>query len=174
MKLFEIGSPGNMPAEVRLSSDDGTPVKSISVGSSGRGRSEGIIPIVGEGAGLSAKKTEKGVVILVRGEFGDEERCLVIIDSVGGYDRHRSYEIFDASGIETLVSGTHAFGDAGRVNGGEEVLAIAKPGATFRLNSKYASHWYAWDGKEWSMETPEARKARLALEEIEKGGGEWL
>lgn len=173
MKLFKIGSPGNMPVEVGLSSDDGTPTESISVGSSGRGRSKGIIPIVGEGAGLRAKKTDKGVV-LVRGEFIDEERCLVVINSVGGYDRSRSYGIHDAAGLNILASGTHAFGEAGGVNGGEEVLAIAKPGATFRLNSKYASHWYAWDGKEWSMETPEARKARLALEEVEKGGGEWL
>jgi hypothetical protein len=173
MKLYRIGSPGNTPAEMKLSSEDGTLLENITVGESGRGRSKGIIPIVGEGSGVRAKRSN-GNVVLVRGEFDDEERCLIVINSVGGYDKSRSYEIFDATGIETLVSGTHAFGDAGRVNGGEEVLAIATPGATFRLNSKYASHWYAWDGKVWALETPEVRKARLALEEVEKGGGEWL
>lgn len=80
----------------------------------------------------------------------------------------------DAQGIHPIVSGTIAFGDAGRVNGGEEILAIVNPGAEFRLNSKYASSWYRWTGKEWLVETPAERKARLALQKVEAGEGEWL
>jgi hypothetical protein len=97
-----------------------------------------------------------------------------VINAVGTYDRYRSYRVLDAHGVQILVSGTIAFGHAGRINSGEEVLAIVEPGATFRLNSKYASTWYHWSGTEWQLESPEERKARLALQKVEQGGGEWL
>ena len=119
------------------------------------------------------KKTDQGIV-LVRGNWKPEERCLIVINAVDAYDRYRSYDVHNAKGLQIIASGTYAFGLAGGVNSGPEVLAVADPGAEFRLNSKYASHWYRWDGKEWVMETPEERKARLALQEIEQGGGEWL
>jgi hypothetical protein len=99
---------------------------------------------------------------------------LAVVNTVGQYDRFRSYGIFDAQGIETLVTGYIAFGDAGRINGGEEVLAIVSSGAEFRLNSKYASTWYRWTGMEWIVETPAERDARLALQKVEAGEGEWL
>ncbi|MFA6096102.1 MAG: hypothetical protein WC788_00565 [Candidatus Paceibacterota bacterium] len=146
---------------------------SIVIGESGRGRNEGIIPIIGNGSEVRAKKTDTGIV-LVRGDWNDEDRCLAVINAVGSYDRCRSYGIHDAQGVETIISGTIAFGQAGRTNHGEEVLAILSPGAIFRLNSKYSSTWYMWTGKEWVVETPERRKARLALVIVENGGGEWL
>lgn len=174
MKLYQISSPGSSPALMKLETEEGKPVTNIAIGERGRGRSEGIIPIVGEGPGVRAKKTDEGIV-LVRGNWDDEEgRCLAVINSVGTYDRFRSYGIFDAQGIQTVLSGTIAFGDAGRTNNGEEVLAIVSPSATFRLNSKYASTWYLWTGTEWQTESPEERKARLALQKVEQGGGEWL
>jgi hypothetical protein len=174
MKLYQIGYPGSSPALMKLETEEGKPVASITIGESGRGRSEGIIPIIGEGPEVRAKKTDEGVV-LVRGDWGDNDgRCLAVINAVGSYDRYRSYGIHDAQGLQTVVSGTIAFGLAGRTNGGQEVLTIVAPGAEFRLNSKYASHWYSWDGKEWRMESPEERKARLALAKVEQGGGEWL
>ena len=172
MKLFQICSPGSFPVLMDMETSEG-PVSIISVGQSGRGRNEGIIPIIGEGPEVRAKKTEKGVV-LVRGDWGSEDRCLVVINTVGSYDRFRSYGLFETEGIQPIVSGVIAFGQAGRTNSGEEVLAIATPGAVFRLNNKYASIWYKWDGQEWTMETPEERKARLALRAAEQGGGEWL
>lgn len=173
MKLYQIGSPGSSPALMKLENEEGKPLANIVVGESGRGRNEGIIPIIGEGPEVRAKKTDEGVV-LVRGNWDDEGRCLAVINAVGAYDRYRSYGILDAQGVQTVVSGTIAFGQAGRTNSGEEVLAIVSPGASFRLNSKYASTWYAWDGKEWQVESPEERKARLALQKVEQGGGEWL
>jgi hypothetical protein len=157
---------------MKLETEEG-PVESISIGERGRGRSEGIIPIIGEGPEVRAKKTDEGVV-LVRGNWDDEGRCLAVINAVGAYDRYRSYGVFDAKGVQVVMSGTIAFGQAGRTNSGEEVLAILEPGATFRLNSKYASTWYLWTGTEWQVESPEERKARLALQKVEQGGGEWL
>jgi len=172
MKLFMI-SPGSTPALIKLETEEGKPLADITVGERGRGRSEGIIPIIGEGPEVRAKKTEEGVV-LVRGNWDNEDRCLAVINAVGAYDRSRSYGIHDAQGVQTILSGTIAFGQAGRTNSGEEVLAIVMPGATFRLNSKYASTWYMWTGTEWVVETPEERRARLALKKVELGGGEWL
>lgn len=173
MKLYQIESPGSSPALMKLETEDGKPLANITVGERGRGRHEGIIPIIGEGPEVRAKKTDEGVV-LVRGDWRDGGQCLAAINAVGSYDRYRSYGIHDARGLQTVVSGSIAFGDAGRINGGEEVLAVVEPGAIFRLNSKYASTWYMWTGTEWRTESPGERKARLALQKVEQGGGEWL
>jgi hypothetical protein len=173
MKLYQISSPGSSPALMKLETEEGKPVAHIAVGERGRGRNEVIIPIIGEGPEVRVRKTDEGVV-LVRGNWNDEGRCLAVINAVGAYDRYRSYSILDAQGVQTVVSGTIAFGQAGRTNSGEEVLAILEPGAIFRLNSKYASTWYTWTGTEWQVESPEERKARLALQKVEQGGGEWL
>jgi hypothetical protein len=172
MKIYQIGT-GSKPEEIKLEMEDGKPVTSISIGEQGRGRDLGIIPIVGQGTEIRAKQTDKGVV-LVRGSWPREERCLAVINPVGEYDRSRSYQIHKAKGIQTIMTGTIAFGQAGRTNSGDEVLAIVEPGATFRLNSKYASMWYTWTGKEWTTETPEERDARIALAEVENGEGEWI
>jgi hypothetical protein len=172
MKLFQICSPGSSPMLMDLDTSEG-PVSEISVGQRGRRRNEGIIPITGEGPEVRAKKTDKGVV-LVRGDWGTEDRCLIVINTVGSYDRFRSYGLFEAEGIQPIVSGVIAFGQAGRTNSGEEMLAVAAPNARFRLNGKYSSTWYAWDGREWQIESPEEREARLALQEAMQGGGEWL
>lgn len=172
MKLYRIASPGAIPVLVELETKKG-PVKNIFIGECGRGRNERIIPIIGEGPEVRAKKTDEGVV-LVRGDWAGEERCLAVINATGAYSRWRSYGIFNASGLEKIMTGTIAFGAAGRTNSGEEVLAIVSPCAEFRLNSKYASTWYFWTGAEWRVESPEKRKARLALEKVEQGGGEWL
>jgi len=173
MRIFQISSPGAKPAEMKLEGEGDEPITEIVIGERGRGRSQGIVPIFGDGHGFRAKKTPEGIV-LVRGTWPDEDRCLAVINTVGSYDRSRSYRLFDAQGIETLMSGVIAFGDAGRVNGGEEILAIVNPGAEFRLNSKYASTWYRWTGTEWVVETPAERKARLALQKVDAGEGEWL
>lgn len=157
-----------------MDAPDGKPLGSICIGESGRGRSKGIIPLVGGGSEVRVKKTEKNGIVLVRGEWPGEERCLVVINPVGEYDRDRSYSIHASQGLEIISSGTIAFGDAGQINGGDEVLAIVQPGASFKLNSKYNSTWYRWIGTEWILESPEQRKARLALEIVNQGGGEWL
>jgi hypothetical protein len=172
MKLFKIGS-GSNPEEIKLENEKGEPLASISIGEQGRGRDMGIIPIVGQGTELRAKKTDKGIV-LVRGSWPRETRCLAVINATGAYDRCRSYKIHEAKGIQTIMSGTIAFGQAGRTNSGEEVLAIVEPEAEFRLNSKYDSTWYRWTGKEWITEKPEERDARIALAEIANGEGEWI
>lgn len=173
MKLFQISSPGSTPTLFK-SEVDGKPTESISVGESGRGRNEGVIPIIGEGAEFRIKKTDEGSVVLVRGNWSGDDRCLAIINTVGAYSRSRSYGIHDATGLTVVSSGTIAFGQAGRTNSGEEVLAILEPGAEFRLNSKYDSTWYWWTGSYWNVETPAQRKARLALLVVAQGGGEWL
>ena len=148
-------------------------MESVELGEGGRGRSRDIIPIIGTGSEVRAKKTDEGIV-LVRGDWEDNDRCLVIINTTGAYDRYRSYGLHNASGVETIASGVYAFGAAGRTNSGSEVLAIITPGAVFKLNSKYSSTWYMWTEEGWVVETPEERNARLALIEVEQGGGEWL
>lgn len=173
MKLFRISSPGSHPKVVDLDSGE-EPVTEIVIGESGRGRGEEIIPITGKGPDIRPRRVNDSIVF-VRGDWrNDDNRCLVIINAVGAYDRYQSYRIFDASGIDIIASGLIAFGEAGGINRGEESLAIASPGAVFRLNSKYDSMWYLWNGTEWIAEAPAQRDARLALQEVEQGGGEWL
>lgn len=174
MKLYRIASPGSAPDLVKFEAETEKPMVEITIGEYGRGRKEGIIPIIGEeGPEVRAKKTDEGVV-LVRGDWSDEGRCLAVINTVGEYDRTRTYGVLNSNGVEAIAAGTIAFGAAGATNNGQEILAIVESGATFRLNSKYASHWYRWDGTGWTMETPEERKARFSLAEVEQGGGEWL
>jgi hypothetical protein len=175
MKLFRIAAPGRDPALLDLDGDE--PVAEIVIGERGRGRSTAVIPIKGyEGDEVRAKKV-RDTIVLVRGDWDDDDgRCLAVVNAVGAYSKGRSYRVRDANGLEVIASGSKAFGQAGRAGGGEEVLAIVEEGAEFRLRSKYASHWYRWDGSEWKTETPAERDARLALEEVEQGGDEggWL
>lgn len=173
MILYQIKYPGGTPEPVVLDREDG-PVPSVNLGEQGRGRVRQIIPILGSGPEVRAKRTDEGVV-LVRGEWGnDDDRCLVVVKTVGAYDRCRSYGLFEDSGVEVIATGIFAFGAAGRVNGGEEVLLIASRGAEFRLNSKYSSTWYTWTSGGWVVETVEKRQARLALAAVENGEGEWI
>jgi hypothetical protein len=172
MRLYRIGYPGAIPKLVELDTENGY-LEEILIGQQGRGRKRVIIPLTGTGSEVCARKTDEGIV-LVRGNWPVENRCLVIINTVGAYDRIRSYGLYDSQGIQKLACGIIAFGDAGRVNGGEELLAILIKDAEFRLNSKYSSVWYKWNGKEWIVESPEKRKSRMALKQVEQGGGEWL
>lgn len=170
MKLFKIPTPGAKPGEYEFGADH---PPQIVLGEGGRGRSEAVIAVTGDGPDWRAKKVD-GRVILVRGVFESEARCLAIINTVGGYSRSRLYNLHNASGVEMLATGHHAFGDAGRVNSGPELLAVVSLGAEFRLKSKYAEHWYFYRDGEWGMETPEEREARIALQKFRSGEGEWL
>lgn len=168
MKLYRISEPGCEPILVDPEEND-----AIVLGEEGRGRQRVVVPMTGRGSEVHPKKTDAGVV-LVRGEFPAESRCVIVIDTVHEYDRHRLYGMFDAENISVVCTGIRAFGEAGRTGGGEEVLAIAQNGAEFRLKSKYSASWYRWDGKEWGIMTPEERQAQAALRAFQEGGGEWL
>jgi hypothetical protein len=99
---------------------------------------------------------------------------LVAINTVGQYDRYRSYCLFDAQGLQVLAEGRKAFGDAGRINGGPDVLAACEPGAEFRVNDKYRSWWYTWNGTEWRRHSAEQRAAEEAARQAAGDGGEWM
>jgi len=174
MKLWQIAYPREAPKLVSLDKEDG-PLFELSLGETGRGRRNVVIPIMGNsGENVRVKATDTGHVI-VRGDWPEkDDRCLAIIYTVGSYDRYQKYDIFDASGVKELTSGHRAFGAAGRVNGGPEILALLEPNAEFRLNNKYSSTWYRWTGEEWVVKSPSERKARLALEAVKTGEGEWL
>jgi len=169
MKLFDISSPGANPET--LIPEDGR----IVLGETGRGRSQVIVPVTGHPyrGEYRAQRTEEGIV-LVRGDFPPEERSLWRINTTGEYSRSRSYGLRDATGVTTLARGVFAFGDAGKTGSGDDILAILEPGAEFRLRSKYASHWYRWDGRVWTLLTPEERQAELALAASLHNEGEWL
>lgn len=153
------------------------PVTQLVLGESGRGRTLAVVPVSGTvGADIRAKRIGEKEIVLVRGDFPDERtgRCLTVVNTVGSYSRGREYGLLEPTGVTVIVIGYIAFGDAGRINGGEEVLAICEPGAEFKLNSKYDSTWYRWSGSEWTIETPAERRARLALAAAVAGQGEWL
>lgn len=175
MKLWRVTYPGETPKLVSLDKEDG-PLCELSLGETGRGRRNVVIPIMGNsGENVRVKVTRDTGYVIVRGDWPEkDDRCLAIINTVGSYDRYQKYGIFDASGVKELISGQYAFGAAGRVNGGPETLALVEPDAEFRLNNKYSSTWYRWTGREWVVESPSERKARLALEAVKVGEGEWL
>ena len=95
----------------------------------GRGRSEGVIPIIGKGPEVRAKKTDEGVV-LVRGELVDDGgRCLAVINTCGAYSQYRSYTIRDAEGVQEIsLRGNFALGSLAEPVAGDEILAIVMPG----------------------------------------------
>ncbi len=173
MKIWQIKSPGSVPTLLKLDTEEGKPLQCIVIGEKGRGRREVIIPITGNGSYVRPKKIGDSIV-LVRGEQIEDDRCLAVINAVGQYKKFKDYRIFNAIGISIIATGYIAWGEAGGTEGGEEVLAIISSGASFRLDSKYAQHWYYWTEGGWTMETPEEREARIALAKAEQGEGEWL
>lgn len=174
MRIWRITAPGAAPALLKLETEEGKPLQRIVLGERGRGRREVIIPISGDGPEVRAKKIDSSIV-LIRGNNIEEDRCLAVINTAGQYKKYKDYRVFDAVGLEIIATGYIAWGEAGGTEGGEEVLAIISSGASFRLNSKYTSHWYYWTTQNgWSMESPEEREARLALLKAEQGEGEWL
>lgn len=159
--------------ELKLFSD----IEFIRIGEEGRGRRVVRIPVIsGVGSGAwRVKRTDRGVVIVEVDDLTEPPApCIGVVNCVGGYSRRRSYPTPEVEGFDVLASGTVAFGAAGRVNGGEEVLAIIQPGTEFFLNRKYCRDWYTWTGDIWIVETPSERRSRLALQEVRDGGGEWL
>jgi hypothetical protein len=169
MLIYRIARPGAEPAPV-----DHSGLTELVLGEAGRGRAEVRVPVVGSGPGIRPKRTDGGQVVLVRGDWGDDGRCLAAINAVGAYDRYRSYAIFDAKGLTVLAEGRRAFGDAGRINGGPDVLAICEPGAMFRLNDKYRSWHYVWTGTEFRRMSAGQKAAEEAARQAAAEGGEWL
>lgn len=171
MKLFQIGSPGTR-VELYTPEND-----KIVLGEDGRGRSLEVIPVahIGESDEFGIKKVDGGIV-LVKGipAKEGETRCIVDVNCVGSYDRSRSYDLHNAKNVQIIATGHFAFGDAGSVNGGPNHLIIAHVGAEFMIKSKYASHWYRWDGQEWRMLSDAERDAEKAIEQFHAGEGEWL
>ena len=172
MKTYMIRSPGSVPEEGLPVTEDGF----LELGESGRGRSLSKIPVIGEGPFAKVGKTKEGIVIALSDHDSGDNRILSVINTVGQYDRHRSYGLFDDSGVADIESGSLAFGQAGRINGGEMILAILAPFAEFRLNSKYTSHWYRVLNGKLVMESVAERKARKSIEAIKANPTEveWL
>jgi hypothetical protein len=167
MKMFEIVAPGASPRECAVD------IEQVILGAEGRGRRKTIVPITGAGTSYRAARTDSGVV-LARGNWPEDGRCLCVVNTRGEYDRHRHYGVFDAKGINILAEGWDAFGEAGNLGSQPHVLVTVEDGAEFRLNSKYASHWYRWLNGEWLVESTSQRKARLAIEALDRGEVEWL
>lgn len=163
MKLYELTSS-------QVCKFDG---EQIRLGTEGRGRKLVIVPIIGEGHSFAVKKVASGLVI-VKGDFPDDERCIAVIKAVGGYSKGRFYEVPEVEGLQKLVEGHYAHGIAGRAGGGAHALCIISSGTEFRLRSKYDESWFSWDGKEWLIESSPERTARLTLRAIDDGEGEWL
>jgi len=167
VKIFKI-TPGSVTQMIPADIPD-----ELKIGSSGRGRHQEIVPIMGTGSSFGVKITSAGVLI-VRGEFEDNGRCIAIINSSGGYSKGRSYTIPNVDGMKKISQGNHANGIAGRAGNSEVALVICSPGVEFRLLSKYDESWFSWGGRAWKIEGPQERKARLAIAALERGEGEWL
>jgi hypothetical protein len=167
MKLYSV-SPGLSPALVELDTDI------LVLGEDSCERSISVIPIVGQGPDLRVIRTKKGIV-LVRGEGnGSDKRCLALIRTERGYHEYPVSDVLDARKLMVLVTGTHGPEPEKR---GKEVLALIKPGGEFRLVSRDSSYWYTWDGGCWLVESlteREIRRAKIAVEEMKAGKGEWL
>lgn len=152
----------------------------IVLGEEGRGRSQVIIPVSGAGNHVRFKHTGSGVICFATNEADNDRRdrrCAVIIRSSGGYRRGKLYKPqYDTTPelITPIAVGHGAWGQAGGVGGWQDVLAILEPGALYWLKDKYdAKSYFIYDGT-ITLETEPEHLARLALEEVAQGGGEWL
>lgn len=180
MKIYNIIRPGCLEEGILPSSHEGNAFF-IDIGDEGRGRTLVKIPINGatgaEERITNVKVGKIGSMIVLESiapEGDDDSRMLARINTVGGYDRYREYTIYDEKRVEILAKGFIAFGDAGRVNGGPDLLALLGEGSSFRLKSKYEEYYYRVKGGELIVETTSMHYARLAIESVAKGEVEWL
>ena len=163
--MFEIAYPGTEPVAITADRDQ------IRLGGEGRGRKLVIIPIASVRNFGRPRRTESGVAIVrCPDPVSPPAPALVAIDATGSYQKSRNYTLPGSLG-EALIKGYTASGAAGRAGRGEAGLFVVQPGTEFCLRGKYAE---TWDGSTWRVESPAVRDARLALEEVLAGGGEWL
>jgi len=167
--LFTIPSPSANARPVPIDAEE------IVLGEEGRGRAMVRIPVIGTGEFARAKLTDQGIVVVRLEEAVPAPApCLAAINAAGAYHKNRHYQIPRTEGLQVITAGNFADGMAGRACSAEHALCLVQPGAEFWLQSKYSLNWHTWDGVEWRLETPAQRNARLALAEVEAGGGEWL
>jgi len=149
MNLYKIDHIGDTPEKIDFSS-----ISEIIVGPKS-------IPIIGTGAELRARQTAQGVV-LVRGDFDPEERCLVVVVP-------QPWDVKELNEVAKINARIRARG---------EVLFIFSKYGSFRLDSKDGSYYYDWkteDTKEdWTVESRESRRVSLAILSAERDEGEWL
>lgn len=172
-KLYEITWPGAKPT--LLNSET---VTEIVLGEEGRGRRAVRIPVIGEGEYFRPKRMSSGSLVLFRTNEPPQEpgAVLLVANTHGGYSKGRYYTIKHVEGPDfwILANGLFAEGMAGRAMGADHVLAVIYPQTTVLLNSKYASHYYTWDGMSWTMRSNSEWLAFCALREAQSGEGEWL
>jgi hypothetical protein len=132
----------------------------IRLGRSGRGRTEVIIPIdpgidrgsigdprradAGDLPRASAAVTADGGVRLIP-EAAPSDRVLLVLTGDPGYYRGADYSYDLPTGSRVLARGRGAYGDAGRLGGWDEILAVAPASGEIRLTAKYSTHVLRWD-----------------------------
>lgn len=169
MKIFEISKSTEQVRPFDISG-----VAEIKIGASGRAQKLVIIPIMGEGESIRPKLVDQNVV-LVRGDFPDDGRCLVVINCDGTYSRNYIYDVFDPIGLKHLAKGNRAWGDAGGLGSQPHYLSLAEEGASFYMKHVYfGPRFYRYLGGVWLSETQPERDARIAREKFEQDEGEWL
>ena len=171
MQLFEISK-----STEQVRTFDFSNCTEIQLGAPGRAQKLVIIPIVGEGESLRPKILGQNVV-LVRGNFPDDGRCLIFINCDGTYRRNYVYDVFNPLGLVHLAQGHRAWGDAGGLGSQPHYLSLAEEGASFYMKHTYfGPKYYRYVGGIWLSETQPERDARIAREKFEQNEneGEWL
>lgn len=167
MKIFTISDgvviAGAKVVGFKLKSVDVT-IPAITVGEVGRGRLLGVLPVDAPidseilEADLGLTKTNN--VKLVSQMINNKEECLVVLRTPIGFrgsNSHTGDRIAEGSYAnfpgQVLVKGYIAQGDAGRMGGGDQLIAVIKKGDVFRTaysGRRYgnpASHYYMFDGE---------------------------
>lgn len=159
MDMYEIERPGRNVEKI-------SPFGEIKLGESGRGRSLVVINIIDDGGENYAVFGNE----LLKTTLPKSKSCLVRVNTTDSYQRGRRYDLLDAENCEQIIASGHfAFGDAGRVGGGEDYLIEAVPGTAFTLREKYGKETrYHWDGAEWLVGSLADVKMALAKPAIEK------
>jgi hypothetical protein len=147
---------------IRVHNQDLVPLDGaeIRLGRSGRGRSEVIVPLdpgvergsIGDPCRAaadalpraSAAITADGGVRLVP-EAAPSDRVLLVLTGDPGYYRGADYSYDLPTGSRVLARGRGAYGDAGRLGGWDEILAVAPAAGEVRLPGKYGDRMLRWD-----------------------------
>ena len=88
--------------------------------------------------------------------------------------------VFGKFAGEIIASGHIAQGDAGRMGGNEQIIALMPKDVVFRtsysgrLYGGASSHYYKWDGEKLTAMTWQEREVLMAIEEVGQEGGEYL
>lgn len=147
-------------------------IPAIAVGEEGRGRTLGVLPVVGANVGdtihaanIGETRSGKSKLIVSKSAKSSDKAIVVMRTKIGfrGSNSHTGDRGAEFPG-EVLVAGVIAEGAAGRAGGGKQIIALIPKDVVFRtsysgrLYGAPSEHFYLFDGEKITALTGDERE----------------